>query len=68
MEQTTKNNLMSDREAAAFLKMSPVTLNTWRCRGRGPKYVKLGGRVFYRPDDLEAFIRSSVVDPTATAC
>ena len=29
-----------------------ATLTTWRSRGTGPKFVKLGGRVVYREDDV----------------
>ncbi len=45
--------------AAAFLGLSPATLETLRCRGGGPPFVKLGRRVVYRREDLEAWITSS---------
>jgi hypothetical protein len=35
--------------------VSPRTLERWRWRGEGPAYVKLGGRVVYRLEDIEAF-------------
>lgn len=67
MNQTNDNNLLRDKEAGNLLGLSPATLNTWRCRGKGPKYVKLGGKVFYRRADLEDFISKNLVDPTFTA-
>lgn len=39
-------------EAAKLLKVSPKGLEGMRCKGRGPKFVKIGGRVRYRRSDL----------------
>lgn len=36
-------------------QISPRTLERWRWRGEGPAYVKIGGRVIYRLDDVEAY-------------
>lgn len=36
-------------------KLSPRTLERWRWTGEGPLFVKLGGRVVYRLEDIEAF-------------
>jgi hypothetical protein len=35
--------------------MSPRTLEQWRWQGKGPKYLKIGSRVVYRLEDVEAF-------------
>lgn len=35
--------------------ISPRTLERWRWAGEGPAYVKIGGRVVYRLDDVEAY-------------
>src|SRR4051794_6742489 len=35
--------------------LSPRTLERWRSLGRGPRYLKIVGRVVYRLDDIEAF-------------
>lgn len=51
-------------EAARFLGLSASTLEKMRCEGRGPRYIKLGGRVFYRVPDLDAYLDSSVVETT----
>jgi hypothetical protein len=32
----------------------------WRWQGRGPRYLKIGGRVVYRVSDIEAFEMSSI--------
>ena len=36
-------------------KMSQRTLERWRWRGEGPPFIKIGGRVVYRLEDIEAF-------------
>jgi hypothetical protein len=40
------------QEAAAFLRLSAVTLNRWRTEGQGPPYRKFGRRVLYGQSDL----------------
>ncbi len=35
--------------------ISHRTLERWRWTGEGPRFVKLGGRVVYRLEDVEAF-------------
>ena len=42
------------REAANVLGLSHRTLEKHRTYGTGPKYLKLGGRVVYRVEDLQA--------------
>ena len=48
--------LLSTEEAAARLGLAANTLRNWRHHGGGPKAVRLGGRVRYRPADLERFV------------
>jgi hypothetical protein len=35
--------------------ISPRTLERWRWQNDGPSYVKIGGRVVYRMEDVEAY-------------
>jgi hypothetical protein len=35
--------------------ISPRTLERWRWLRQGPNYLKVGGRVLYRLDDIEAY-------------
>ncbi len=50
--------LLKTVEAGQLLRLSPKTLETWRVRGGGPRFCKLGCRVFYRREDLESWIES----------
>jgi hypothetical protein len=38
-------------------KLSPRTLERWRWAGEGPRFMKLGGRVVYRLEDIEEYER-----------
>ena len=35
--------------------LSPSTLERWRHKRKGPPHLKIGGRVRYRLQDIEAF-------------
>ena len=48
--------LDTEKEAAAYLNVSPRTLQAWRLRGGGPAYVKLGNAVRYDRAALDRFI------------
>ncbi len=36
-------------------RVSHRTLERWRWQGVGPRYLKIGGRVVYRLEDIEAY-------------
>ena len=40
--------------------LSPRTLENLRWKRKGPPYLKLGGRVVYRLDDVEAYERANI--------
>jgi Helix-turn-helix domain len=52
-------------EAAAFLKLSPRTLEKLRVIGGGPKFRKLGRRVVYAMVDLESWVNDRVCTSTS---
>jgi hypothetical protein len=43
--------------------LSPRTLERWRWLKQGPPYLKIGGRVIYRVEDVEAFERAQAKNP-----
>jgi hypothetical protein len=55
------------RDAAEYLALSRRTLEKHRTYGTGPTYRKIGGRVVYALDDLNAWAdlgtRTSTSDP-----
>lgn len=46
---------LSQTELAARWNISHRTLERWRWTGEGPQFIKIGGRVVYRQEDVEAF-------------
>lgn len=62
------DGLLTTREAAALVGLSPRTLEQYRVRGTGPRYVKTPGKakrgrysglVHYRMEDLLAWRREA---------
>jgi hypothetical protein len=51
----TGSRYVRTQEAARLLDLSARTLEKYRCHGTGPTFRKLGGRVVYLIDDLEAW-------------
>ncbi|HRY15873.1 MAG TPA: helix-turn-helix domain-containing protein [Candidatus Competibacteraceae bacterium] len=57
--------LLSTRETADYLRVSPSTLQWWRRIGRGPSFVRTGGyRLFYTTRDLDDYIARQRVVPS----
>ena len=58
--------LLTERQAAELLNVSSRTLQAWRLRGGGPRFVRLSGRaVRYRNSDLAAYIEARTVTSTS---
>ena len=51
---------VDQKDLARRWRMSPRTLEQWRWQGRGPRFLKIGGRVVYRLADIEAFEAASL--------
>jgi len=47
--------------------LSPRTLERWRWTGEGPAYLKIGGRVVYRLEDIEAYEAENLRASTSAA-
>lgn len=55
----------TNREAAAYLRLSPQTLEKYRVIGGGPRFRKLGRRVFYTLADLKEWGDKRICDSTS---
>jgi hypothetical protein len=51
---------MTREDAALYLGLKPKTLSMWALAGKGPKTVRVGGRVFYHKAGLDAFIAGEI--------
>ena len=54
-------------ELAERWGFSPRTLENWRCRGEGPPFLKIGGKVIYSLEDVEAYEQEQKRKKTAPA-
>lgn len=61
---------LDQTELSLRWSISPRTLERWRWIGQGPRYMKIGGRIVYRVEEVEAFeaqqTRTSTSDVQAT--
>ena len=54
-EPTSNLHYLNNTQAAAYLNLSPRTLEKQRVIGGGPRFRKFGRRVVYAPADLDAW-------------
>jgi excisionase family DNA binding protein len=53
-------DLLTITEAAELLRAPVTTLRYWRHLGTGPRSFRLGRRVLYRRDDLQAWVEEQL--------
>ena len=62
LNRSNSSTLKSRQEAASYLNIKPNTLAVWGSSGRYDlPFVKIGRRVMYRLEDLDAFIARNTV-------
>jgi predicted DNA-binding transcriptional regulator AlpA len=60
---TMAERLLTQKEAAAILNLSPRALEGWRMLRKGPVFIRLSNRaVRYRASDLEKWLREREVN------
>lgn len=65
MSNTTPAGMMTTAEAAAYCGLATMTLHNYRHTGRGPVGSKVGHRVYYSADALDAWNRERVAAKAA---
>jgi predicted DNA-binding transcriptional regulator AlpA len=50
--------LLTEREMAALLRVTPRCLQYWRASGEGPLFIKVGKLVRYRESGLDPWLAS----------
>lgn len=53
--------MLTVREAAALLSIPKGTLDLWRQEKKGPPFYRMGGRIRYKREDLEAWLEKQRV-------
>jgi excisionase family DNA binding protein len=57
-EESNSAQLWTVNELAQFLQIPRDTLYQWRQRGEGPPAVRLGKHLRYRPEAVQAWLKS----------
>jgi predicted DNA-binding transcriptional regulator AlpA len=52
------HRLWNEREVAQFYGVSVATIRRWRLFRRGPKFLKIGASVRYKPADVCSWLAS----------
>lgn len=53
--KSDRHDLLTTAELARRWRLAPRTLQRWRNFSFGPAWMRLGGRIYYRLSDVEAF-------------
>ena len=56
----TESELFTTKESAAYRRCSERKQDRERSEGRGPSYVRIDGRIFYRKRDIDDFIEAHI--------
>lgn len=56
----TIEDLLTPKEAAAYLGMQETTLKKYRHLNKGPDYIKLGRHVYYSKEALRQWAKSNL--------
>lgn len=71
---TVINRLMNTNQASEYFRnqhgftVTKATMETLRCRGGGPPFVKVRGRVYYREQDLDQWLTLNTLECQNTSC
>ena len=59
---TTANNapetLLNEYDVARITRLSVASVRRWRLLRQGPRYLKIGSAVRYKPEDIAAWLDS----------
>ena len=62
---SSENRILTDVEVAVRLGVSRFTVRSWRLKGFGPRFLKLGRAVRYRSSDVDEYERQALVETQA---
>lgn len=57
-EPNTLETLLTEHDVARITGLSVASVRRWRLLHQGPRYLKIGSSVRYRPTDVTAWIES----------
>lgn len=57
--------LLTEVDAARVLSLSSRTLQAWRAKPFGPRFIRVGRAIRYRRQDIEEWVSEQTVRPTS---
>ena len=54
----TLETLLNEHDVARITGLSVASVRRWRLLRQGPKYLKIGAVVRYKPEDISAWLES----------
>ena len=63
----SSKSTLTDVEVANRLGVSRFTVRSWRLRRVGPRFLKMGRAVRYRPQDVDDYERQALVETQAAS-
>lgn len=54
-------SLLTETDVSKHLRVSVACVRRWRLEHRGPRFLKIGSLVRYRPEDVEEWINARPV-------
>ena len=61
-DRKTSEILLTEKETARILHVTPHGLQKWRADGKGPRYIKTGRKFLrYRQSDIDQFLKESTI-------
>jgi predicted DNA-binding transcriptional regulator AlpA len=54
----TLESLLTERDVARITGLSVASVRRWRLLRQGPKYIKIGAAVRYKPEDVATWLES----------
>ena len=64
-QDAPERRTLTDVEVAVRLGVSRFTVRSWRLKGVGPRFLKMGRAVRYRPEDVREYEQRVLVNPAS---
>jgi hypothetical protein len=62
----SNHDFLTEKEVEPILRVRLKTLQQWRTLKKGPRFVRVGSRVFYPRAEIERFISENLVETDDT--
>lgn len=63
MTELRNKTMLNEKQVAEMMRVNPESLRVRRMRKQPPIYYKIGGKVLYDLEDIEAFLKLCKVMP-----